>query len=187
VTALHFALRGWISAAIFAWVAAARFFSDSELRPGWLLLVALGAAYRVHAARYIRDHSNGSRMAEGPLATEGPYALGRHPLYLSNLAVAAGIILFAGCFPWWDSLLALSITFVHYDALARAEERFLLPRLGEAYASYLRSTPRWLGWPRRRLASDAAAPLPAALGRQAGNLGKAAACVGLLWALASRG
>jgi protein-S-isoprenylcysteine O-methyltransferase Ste14 len=182
---IHFALRGWLSAALFAVLAAARHSSAWDLRPAWLLLIAAGAAWRVQAARYIGDHSNRYRMAEGPLSTAGPYALGRHPLYLSNLAVAFGLVLFAHCLPWWGEALLLAAVAANYALLARAEEMFLLARLGEPYASYLRATPRWLGFPGNRgLAAAAPSGLSEAMGRQAGNLLKAAACVAAIWALA---
>lgn len=183
---IHFALRGWISAALLGFLAWARFRSSADLRPEWLLLVVAGGAYRAWTARFIGGHSNGQRMAEGPLSTAGPYRWSRHPLYVSNLFAAAGLILFANCLPLWGGGLLFACVLGHYALLAGAEERFLLARQGESYARYLRSTPRWLGFP-RVVAEGAPAPLSAALGRQAGNLAKSAISAAALWALARHG
>jgi hypothetical protein len=73
----------------------------------------------------------------------------------------------------------------HYVLLARAEERFLLARLGETYASYLRSTPRWLGVAAiGRVGGGERAALSSAFSRQGGNLAKALVCVILIRVLA---
>lgn len=185
LAAWHFAGRGWISAGLFLALAAARALSETDLSPGWLLLVGAGMAGRLAAGRSIRSHSNGNAMSEGPLALGGAYAFSRHPLYLSNLAVAAGLILFAGCLPPWAAAALFAATAAHYGLLAVSEERHLLRAAGESYARYLGATPRWLGLPKRGAAAGAApASWAVSLGRQAGNLGKALACVLLLWGLA---
>jgi protein-S-isoprenylcysteine O-methyltransferase Ste14 len=200
LSGIHFALRGWISAALLLVLAWARFQSDAELRPTWLMLIAAGAAFRVWAARHILGHSNGHAMAEGPLSTSGPYSWSRHPLYLSNFAVACGLVLFAHCLLPWVEAALLAVTALHYGLLAIAEERFLLQRLGESYARYQRTTPRWLGFPSARAGGDESmgaaaleakgivpAAVSAALGRQAANLLKAAAGAVLIWALSLHG
>jgi protein-S-isoprenylcysteine O-methyltransferase Ste14 len=191
MSSLHFAWRGRISAALFLALALSRFLSDAPLRPEWLILAAAGAAWRLWAARHIPAHSNGASLGGDVPATGGPYAVSRHPLYLSNLAVALGLVLFANSLPSWGAAALLAATAAHYALLARAEERFLLARLGESYASYLRAVPRW-PWPVRRPAppeaeAGRADSWGAALARQAGNLGKACACALFLWGLSVHG
>lgn len=197
VTALasfQYAWRGWILGALFAVLAWARWRSQAPLVPAALLLVAIGLAYRLHAGRFISGHSNSLALAGATLALRGPYRYGRHPLYLSNLAVIAGLILFAGCLPLWGAGALFLAAAFHHAVLARTEEGFLARKWGPAYADYLRATPRWLGFPRNGAASpeipvpQEAAPGGEALGtswaRQGGNLGKTLACVLVLWALA---
>lgn len=209
VTALgsfQYAWRGWILGALFAVLAWARWHSHSPLVPAALLLVAAGLVFRLHAGRFISGHSNSLALAGATLALRGPYRYGRHPLYLSNLAVIAGLILYAGCLPLWGAGALFLAAVFHHAVLARAEEAFLARAWGRAYADYVRATPRWLGLPRNREASphadadtqetaaserpppEAADPggdaLRTSWARQGGNLAKTLACVLILWALA---
>jgi protein-S-isoprenylcysteine O-methyltransferase Ste14 len=148
LAALQYAWRGWILGALFAVLAWARWHSQAPLVPAALVLVAAGSAYRLHAGRFIPGHSNSLALAGGTLALRGPYRYGRHPLYLSNLAVIGGLILFAGCLPLWGACALFLVAAIHHAALARAEEAYLIRAWGQAYADYLRATPRWLGLPR---------------------------------------
>jgi protein-S-isoprenylcysteine O-methyltransferase Ste14 len=184
----QFAWRGWILGMPFLALAWVRHGSHRELAPAWLLLAASGAAYRLYAGGYIAGHSNSSRMGGEELAISGPYLLGRHPLYLANVVTAAGLILFANCLPLWGAGLLFAWVCAHHASLAIAEERFLAEAHGEPYLRYLRATSRWLGLPRRYPAANGApihtGPIPGALRRQGGNLGKTAAAALILWALA---
>jgi len=73
------------------------------------------------------------------MATAGPYALSRHPLYFGNLMLACGfgaasgrVIVFAAI-----SLLALGI----FVPLMRREEAAMLDLFGERYRQYMRAVP----------------------------------------------
>jgi protein-S-isoprenylcysteine O-methyltransferase Ste14 len=188
----HYAWRGWILGALFLILAAARWHSPAPLLPGHLFLAVLGAAYRFHAGRFIPGHSNHAKLSGTLLAFRGPYSIGRHPLYLSNMLVIIGLVLFANCLPWPAEVLLLLAAGAHHDMLARAEERFLARSWGPAYEAYAAATPRWLGKPRASRppspgdARASAAPqgFGAAWQRQGANLGKTAACILILWALA---
>lgn len=188
LASLQYAWRGWILFALFAVLAWVRWHSRAPLVPAALLLVAAGSAYRLYAGRFIPGHSNSVALAGSILAVRGPYRFGRHPLYLSNLAVIGGLILFAGCLPLWGACALFVPAVVHHGALARTEEGFLTRAWGQAYVGYLRATPRWLGIPRVSHGGASAAvggdPLRASWSRQGGNLGKTLACVLILWALA---
>ncbi len=190
----HFAWRGWLLGALLATVAWARWNSAAPLHPGWLVLVVVGSAWRWQAGRYIQSHSNALAFAGPVLAAHGPYRLGRHPLYLSNLAVIAGLVLFAHCLPHWAEAVCLLAAAAHHALLARSEEAYLASLGGEAYRRYMEATPRWIGRPRSLLnttdAIDAtgatgAAGAAAAWRRQGANITKACACVALLWLLAA--
>lgn len=197
IAGLQYAWRGWFLGALFAALAWARWKSQAPLLPAGLIPVVCGMAYRLNAGRFIPGHSNSLRLAGDALALGGPYRFGRHPLYLSNLSVIAGLILFANSLPFWGAALLLALACAHHAALARTEEGFLSRSRGEPYLRYLRATPRWLGFPRPEDASRAeswaeaatgSAPagtgLAAAWKRQGANLGKTAACVLVLWLLA---
>lgn len=184
--AIHYAWRGWVLGALLAAVAYARWRSHAPLQPAWLGLAAAGLWWRWLAGRHISGHSNGPGWAGPELAVGGPYRYGRHPLYLSNLAVISGLVLYAQCLSAWGAASALAIAFAHHSLLARYEERYLAAApgaAGVAYRSYMQVTPRWLGLPRGDSAA-AAGSAKGAWSRQGANLLKACACVILLWLLA---
>ena len=185
--AFHFAWRGWFLGALLGAVAVARWRSPAPLEPAWLALAAAGLAWRAWAAFHIPGHSNGTSWAGPALAASGPYRISRHPLYFANLLTIAGLLLYAHCLPAWGIAFCLAAAAVHHEALARAEERFLLERLGDAYRGYMDVTPRWPRFPARGASGPAARPAGwrEAWSRQAGNLAKACAGAGLLWILAA--
>lgn len=80
----------------------------------------------------------------GRLVQSGPYAVVRHPIYTSVLAMALGWALWRASgwtFAYGGALLLL------FDSKARREERWMLERFPD-YASYQRRVPRLLPWPR---------------------------------------
>lgn len=186
--ALLFTWRGRVMAGLFLVVAIARIYSESPLRPAALGLLMLGAAWRLQAGRYIQAHSNGLRMAAGPPAYGGPFAVGRHPLYLSNIVSAAGLLLFANCLPIWAMSALFAAICLHHHLLALAEEGIMIASHGETYLGYMRATPRWLGLPRGRgspgIPETSAVGLMSALRRQGGNVAKTGAAALIVSALA---
>lgn len=78
---------------------------------------------------------------------EGVFNIIRHPMYLSEILLYLGLILFS------PSLAAvvvwiLGIGFLH--VIARYEERQLLAHFGEDYRDYMREVSMWLPWIWRR-------------------------------------
>jgi len=107
---------------------------------GFLLLV-LGEIVRFWAAGYIRK--------DDAIATGGPYAMVRNPLYFGSLLLAAGFTAMSGIgIAAWIVVMALFLTF-HLAAIT-SEERFLKTKFGEAYERYLRQVPRLIPLPRFR-------------------------------------
>ncbi len=102
---------------------------------------------RSWAGAYLGIHGNASRAHAPALAQNGPYRISRNPLYVSNLLVGAGLLLFANCLSVRISILVLIALFAHHALLVKWEEQNLRAQWGGAYAAYLRKTPRWLGWP----------------------------------------
>jgi protein-S-isoprenylcysteine O-methyltransferase Ste14 len=197
---IHFAWRGWLLGLLFLALAFARWRSPQPLDYLGLFPIAAGALYRIQAGRFIPAHSNGTKVSGGVLATGGPYRFGRHPLYLSNLLIVLGLILFANCLSRASGTALFAAACLHHERLARMEERHLAGLWGEAYLGYMRVTPRWLGIPRTRPggtsppgASDAGASsrvpfadsLSGSWSRQGANVIKAVCCVAFLWLLAS--
>lgn len=103
-----------------------------------LVLVALGEVVRFWAAGYIAK--------DAEIATGGPYAHVRNPLYFGSLLLAIGYGLVSGLGIWGvAAMLALFLVF-HLAAIFY-EESFLKSRFGAPYKEYLNRVPRLLPSP----------------------------------------
>lgn len=84
---------------------------------------------------------------EAPLdepVTHGIYQFSRHPIYLSNILRLVGTGM--ASMSWAFLLLMISIVII-VNSVARIEEEYCIRRYGDPYREYVRSTPRWIGWP----------------------------------------
>jgi protein-S-isoprenylcysteine O-methyltransferase Ste14 len=101
---------------------------------GWsLLLVIPGLWLRGYASGYVKKNEE--------LATSGPYAYTRNPLYLGSMLIAAG---FAMALLSWMVGLVLAVGFlVIYVPVIASEERFLRATFPQ-FAEYCRRVPRIL-------------------------------------------
>lgn len=108
-------------------------------QPHWWSLAA-GAAVAL-AGVGIRALSSGHVQKNEELATTGPYAYTRNPLYLGSIVIAAGFALAA---LRWEIAAALVVMFaVIYVPVIRGEEQFLSQRFAD-YADYCARVPRLL-------------------------------------------
>ncbi|MCC6294247.1 MAG: isoprenylcysteine carboxylmethyltransferase family protein [Bryobacterales bacterium] len=91
---------------------------------------ALGLLLRSWAAGHLAKNES--------LATSGPYALTRNPLYLGTLITALGLCL-AGASPWLALLLLAIFVLVYYPVMELEEQH--LRNLFPDYAAYADSVP----------------------------------------------
>jgi len=97
-----------------------------------LMLIAIGIPIWIAALKEV-DRA----FEAGELATQGVYALCRHPIYGSaTFFVIPGILLF---FRSWLLLTVPVVMFVLARLLVRREEAYLRERFGQAYLEYARS------------------------------------------------
>jgi len=121
----------------------------AETEAGWLTwplafaLVGLGVAIRVWAQAHIRFRLGLRRH----LATTGPYAMVRNPLYLANTLICMGAT--AASEVLWLVPVSLVWCLCVYSLVIRQEEERLAGKYGEAYLAYVASVPRWVprAWP----------------------------------------
>lgn len=108
-------------------------------------IAALGLALRAAAAGHLLKHQQ--------LATSGPYAYTRNPLYLGSALLAAGFLV-AGR-SWLAAAILAAYFAVFYPAVMWREEQELLVQYGRAFQDYAARVP--LFWPRlgRDVASGA--------------------------------
>lgn len=120
---------GFVFAAAYLWFA----------NPAWswllagMVLVAAGLAVRATAAGHIRKNQE--------LATTGPYAHTRNPLYLGSVLIAAGFVL-AAKNPW-IALAAVLMFVAIYIPQIKVEEAYLRSAFPE-YSNYAEHVPRLL-------------------------------------------
>jgi len=110
----------------------------------WSLpLLAGGELIRLGAVRSAGKSTRTRRVGARQLVTWGLYAYTRNPLYIGNLLLWTGAVLFAGghYMPWL--LGAVFVLFlVQYALIISLEEATLAELFGEDYAKYRRSVPR---------------------------------------------
>lgn len=130
---------GFLFAAFFLWLA----------RPEWWSL-AVGSLVAL-AGVWVRAVASGHVKKNEELATSGPYAYTRNPLYFGSIVIALGFALAA---LRWEIALALVAMFAAiYIPVIRGEEQFLTAQFA-GYAEYCarvpRLLPRWNAGPEGR-------------------------------------
>jgi protein-S-isoprenylcysteine O-methyltransferase Ste14 len=127
---------------------------------GWevfCLLVSLaGLAIRCITVGYAPAGTSG-RNTKGQKAKAlnitGMYSIVRHPLYLGNLIIGLGMVLFVGV--GWFALIAILAFWLYYERIMAAEEEFLEGKFGDCYLHWAERTPailpKFRNWQRPNL------------------------------------
>jgi protein-S-isoprenylcysteine O-methyltransferase Ste14 len=129
---------GFLFAVLYFWLA----------RPTWQSM-ALGAVLIVPGL-LIRALASGRVRKNESLATSGPYAYTRNPLYLGSLLMGLGFCVAARS--WWVGVVLVVMFFAIYLPVIRDEENYLRAEFPE-YEEYMRRVPRI--FPRLTTDSDA--------------------------------
>jgi protein-S-isoprenylcysteine O-methyltransferase Ste14 len=143
---MRWRVRAGYPVAVLYWLLAA---------PTWRSIVMGGviAAFGL----LVRGVSSGYLRKDRELATSGPYASTRNPLYLGSSMLAAGFIV-AGRSSWAGILVGVYFA-VFYYAVMRNEEGDLLKRFGAPFEEYAARVPLFFPRvPRRPVASSAGEP-----------------------------
>ena len=117
---------------------------DSILNLVGLGLCLLGAAIRFVTVGFVpAGTSSQSRLMHShALNTEGPYAVVRHPLYLGNLFITAGLLCIAH--EPWAYLLGFSYFWLSHLLIIRAEEALLRRTFTTQYEAWATEVPSWI-------------------------------------------
>lgn len=118
---------GFAFAVLYLWLA----------RPRWAF-IGYGAIAIVPGL-LIRALASGHVRKNEALATTGPYAYTRNPLYLGSLLIGVGFAIAARS--WWIALALIVMFFAIYAPVIRGEEKFLRDRFPE-FEDYARKVPR---------------------------------------------
>jgi protein-S-isoprenylcysteine O-methyltransferase Ste14 len=98
-----------------------------------MVLVVPGLLLRALASGHVRKNE--------ALATLGPYAHTRNPLYLGSLLIGIGFVIAARS--WWIGIVLVVILFAIYLPVIRSEEKFLRTKFPE-FEEYAQRVPRML-------------------------------------------
>lgn len=90
----------------------------------------------------VRLHASGFVMKNKELATSGPYALMRHPLYTGNILLVTGFAI--ACGRWWALPLALAFFWFYYPTAIEYEDRKLHRLFGAQWEAWSDTTPALL-------------------------------------------
>lgn len=106
--------------------------------PGLLVagggVALMGLGLRAYAAGYLEKNQS--------LATSGPYAYTRNPLYLGSFLMGSGVALAGGSWPLGVAFLALFV--LVYWPVMRREEFLLRQKFGETFDLYAKAVPLFL-------------------------------------------
>jgi protein-S-isoprenylcysteine O-methyltransferase Ste14 len=122
------------------WALGVLVFALAQPTPRSLLLglpmALLGETVRVWASGHIEKTKR--------LATGGPYAHSRNPLYVGSLLIALGVAV--ACASPWVVLAVAVYFFAFYPSVIAEEASFLATKFPDEYAAWARGVPPF--WPR---------------------------------------
>ena len=98
----------------------------------WTSVTHLGRQFRFHAGLY-HDHA---------LVRTGPYAIVRHPIYASLLAILLCTLLLLT--PWQAIPISLAVFICGTEIRVHSEEQLLASRFGEQFAAYRKRVPAYI-------------------------------------------
>jgi len=124
----------------------------SEPAPVWarslgIGISLLGLGVRIWVAGWAPAQTSGRntrKQVADRLNTQGPYSVARHPLYLGNYGMFAGILIWTGVL--WVWVLGSLSFWLYYERIMAAEEGFLDGRFRGVFRRWAAKTPAF--WPR---------------------------------------
>ena len=118
---------------------------DGAHLPGWIAaglgLQLTGLALCV-TSFFALGRSFGFAPAYRGLSRRGPYAIVRHPIYTSLLAILASTLFLLT--PWRCAVLSLALFIVGTEIRVYTEDRLLASRFGERFSEYRKRVPAYL-------------------------------------------
>lgn len=106
------------------------------------LLILIGQAIRIYTVAFLGAEGATRDGQTERIIAHGPFALVRNPLYVGNLTIILGVLIYAGA-PVLG-FLALVFFLFQYHCIAKYEESLLLAKFGDEYQRYLERIPAWI-------------------------------------------
>jgi protein-S-isoprenylcysteine O-methyltransferase Ste14 len=98
----------------------------------WTSVTHLGRQFRIHAGLY-HDHA---------LVRTGPYAIVRHPIYASLLAMLLCALLLLTPWQWFP--ISLAVFICGTEIRVHSEEQLLASRFGDQFEAYRKRVPAYI-------------------------------------------
>ena len=121
------------------------YFSDPTY-PFWaygFFLILIGEFIRINAVSYAGGRTRTIKVGADSLCISGPYSRTRNPLYIGNLFIYGGVVLFSGGEYMIQLFFIVIIFFVfQYSMIVSLEEEKLLTLFGQSYLEYKKNVPR---------------------------------------------
>lgn len=117
---------------------------------------------------------NRSRQVAETLNTRGIYSMVRHPLYLGNYLMWAGILMFAGNVYYF--LVVSLVYWLYYERIMFAEERYLERTFGPLFLEWSKEVPAFVPSFRRYIPGGLPFSFKAVLRREYSGLLAASLC-----------
>lgn len=115
----------------------------------WFAVVAQPVSWLLYAATPVllvgigvRLWASGFIIKNRTLATNGPYAIVRHPLYVGNILIIMSFAVASGL--WWAVLLAIAFLGFYYPTAIEYEDRKLSAIFGAVWREFAKHTPALL-------------------------------------------
>ncbi len=149
-----FRYRGQVPYLLFIFVVPVVYFTDySAFSEGWMialqslsvLVCLLGFGIRIYTIATAAPNTSGRNREEqvaDSLNTTGIYSIVRHPLYLGNYLMWAGITMYV--LNAWFLVVVSLLFWIYYERIMFAEERFLERKFPQAFGQWSARTPAFL-------------------------------------------
>jgi protein-S-isoprenylcysteine O-methyltransferase Ste14 len=109
-----------------------------------LLIAAIGEYLRFWGVSYAGSETRTTKVGAGNLATQGPFAYLRNPLYAGNILIYFGISIMANSLFPYLQIIALLFFYIQYHFIIEEEEDFLRSKYKEKYDDYFKSVNKFL-------------------------------------------
>jgi protein-S-isoprenylcysteine O-methyltransferase Ste14 len=149
-----FKYRGQIPVLLFIAVIPVAYFTDYTeyssktvfiIKALSILLSLLGLFFRIVTIGTAAPNTSGrntERQVAESLNTTGIYSVVRHPLYLGNYLMWAGITLYVLHF--WFFIVVSLLYWLYYERIMFAEEQFLEEKFGQEFNNWSKETPAFV-------------------------------------------
>tara|TARA_B110000008_G_scaffold245884_1_gene256442 strand:- start:396 stop:881 length:486 start_codon:yes stop_codon:yes gene_type:complete len=108
-----------------------------------LALILLGELVRINAVRYAGGATRTMNVGAPSLCMSGPYSFTRNPLYLGNMIIYLGFVLFSGGPFVLELFIFVFIFFTfQYSMIISLEEETLSEKFDNSYFIYKENVPR---------------------------------------------